>query len=171
MWYAKKTTKIKYFIIHFQNMEFQYQFSWYPEFKGSNTVKPLSYYFTSNGVSGLVLDFAFSSAVSEHHNSLVGTANFSFWINLVFHKCLFVRATQLYFLMVPCSVVPRDNLGKRVQDSTRLNFCKTPVLAFEVRDTASPGLDPEHSKVAQRQLITCKMVFKLIAIGKGRLKS
>lgn len=95
-------------------MEFQYQFSWYPEFKSSNTIKPLSYYFTSDGVNGLELDFAFSSAVSKHHNSLVGTEDFSFWINLVLHRCLFAKATQLYFLTAPCSVVSRDNLGKRV---------------------------------------------------------
>lgn len=66
-------------------MELQYQFSWYPELKSSNKIKPHSYYFTSDGVNGLVLDFPFSSAASEHHNSFVGTEDFSFWINLVLH--------------------------------------------------------------------------------------
>lgn len=92
----------------------------------SNIVKPRSFYFASNGVSHLVLDFAFSSAVSEHHSSLAGTKDFSFWINLVLHGCSFDKATQLYFLTAPCSVVSRDNLGKRVQESTRQTLCSTP---------------------------------------------
>lgn len=85
-------------------MEYQYQFSLYPEFRSSNTVKPRSYYFTSNGVNGLVLDFGFNSAISEHHNSLVGKEGFSFLINLVLHKYLFAKATQLYFLTAPSTV-------------------------------------------------------------------
>lgn len=83
------------------------------------------------------------------------------------------KPTKLYFLTAPCSVVPRNNLGKRVQDKTKF-VQHTRVLAFEVRDMASPGLDPEDTKLAQRQLISLtssKMVFKLNVIGKGKLKS
>lgn len=147
-------------------MEYQYQFSLYPEFRSSNTANPRSYYFTSDGVSGLVFNFGFNSAISEHHNSLVGTEGFSFFINLVLHKYFFAKATQLYFLTAP-STVSRFYQGiiqareyRTVQDKT---------FAFEVRDTASPGLDREHSKLARRQLISCKVVFKLNVIG--RLKS
>lgn len=96
-------------------MKFQYQFSWNPEFKSSNTTKTLSHHFASNKFRGLILGSfsAFISVVSEHNDSLVGTAKF-FCNNLLLQKCFLIKATQAYFPTSLSGVVLKDNLAKWV---------------------------------------------------------
>lgn len=104
------------------------------------------------------------SIVSEHNDSLLN----SFQVYLLLQKCLFINATQPYFLTSLYCVIPSDNLAKK---SRIASFWHTRQFTFELRDMALPRLDPvKCSKLSYRQLIPWKMVSKPTAFG-GKKKT
>lgn len=134
----KHTKEIIYVQIDFQNIEFQYLLL---QNLGVVIQLKLSYHFASNSFIVLILGSlsVFISVVSEHHDNLVRTENFSFWINLLLQKCLFIKATQAYFLYVSI-VLCQEVIWPSEYRIAPLQH--TRLLAFEVRDTALPRLDP-----------------------------